>query len=206
MLPVMSRPRSLQQRQGNGGLGSRSGCVEWNLRGRHVASLDSEELAVARRLRGFDVGDIVYFGRRRKTEAEKTLNAQKVSLDELLVAADIVIVTCALTEDTTHILDSNAFKKMKPTAIVVNTARGGCIDQNALVDALTSQRIAAAGLDVTTPEPLPILHPLFKLDNCVITPHIGSATSDCRRAMAMLAVNNMLASLTGKEMPARVNV
>eukprot|EP00055_Hartaetosiga_balthica_P000394 m.136444 g.136444 ORF g.136444 m.136444 type:complete len:329 (-) comp10672_c0_seq1:138-1124(-) len=170
-----------------------------------IVGMGSIGYAVARRLHAFDVENILYFGRSQKLEAEEKIGAKKVAFEELLENSDIIVVTCALTPETKHLFNAEAFKKMKPNAILVNTARGGCVDQDALVEALQTGEIQAAGLDVTTPEPLPTDHPLFQLDNCIITPHIGSASVECRTVMSVLAVENALAGMTGSTMPAQVN-
>ena len=93
---------------------------------------------------------------------------------------------------------------MKPTAILVNIARGGVVDADALTEALTARTIYAAALDVTSPEPLPRDHPLLRLDNVTITPHLGSATEQTRRRMAEMSVENLLAGLSGRTLPFRV--
>jgi phosphoglycerate dehydrogenase-like enzyme len=94
---------------------------------------------------------------------------------------------------------------MKPSSILINAARGPLVDTSALLDALQNHRIAAAALDVTDPEPLPPTHPLYRLSNCLIVPHIGSATQQTRRKMAELACENLLAGLEGERLPNCVN-
>lgn len=160
-------------------------------------------LSVARKLLAFDAARILYTGRSKKKEGDE-IGAQFVDLDTLLKESDFVVVTCALTPETTNVFTAEKFALMKPTAIFVNTARGAVVDQDALVDALKNKVIAAAGLDVMTPEPLPVDHPLTKLDNCVLIPHIGSGTNESRRDMSILTANNILAALDGKPMPAEM--
>lgn len=126
-----------------------------------------------------------------------------VNLDDLLSTADFVSVHVPLSAETTHLIDKNALAKMKPNAILVNTARGPVVDQDALVAALSDGTIWAAGLDVTTPEPLPASHPLVQMPNCVVLPHIGSATITARDAMSSLAARNLIAVLRG-EMPEHI--
>lgn len=126
-----------------------------------------------------------------------------VNLDDLLSTADFVSVHVPLSAETTHLINKNALAKMKPNAILVNTARGPVVDQDALVAALSDGTIWAAGLDVTTPEPLPASHPLVNLPNCVVLPHIGSATITARDAMSSLAARNLIAVLRG-EMPEHI--
>ncbi len=128
-----------------------------------------------------------------------------VSRDELLASADYISVHVPLSAETYHLIDEDAFGMMKPNAILVNTSRGPVVDQDALVAALQNGTIWAAGLDVTTPEPLPMEHPLHKIPNCVILPHIGSATITARDAMSSLAARNIIAVLNGEMPPHIVN-
>ena len=124
--------------------------------------------------------------------------------DDLYAAlerADFVSVHTPLTPETHHLIDADALARMKPTAILVNTARGPIVDQGALATALHEGRLGGAGLDVTDPEPLPRDHPLFAAPNLLVVPHIGSATTTARAAMADRAVDNLLAALAGKPMP-----
>ncbi len=121
-----------------------------------------------------------------------------VELDALLNDADFISIHVPLTDDTTHLIDAAALSKMKPSAVLVNTARGPVVDQDALVEALNNGTIWAAGLDVTTPEPLAADHPFVTMQNCVVLPHIGSATITARDAMSTLAARNLIAVLTGK--------
>jgi glyoxylate reductase len=114
-------------------------------------------------------------------------------------------VHVALTATTRNMLDEAAIARMKPGAILVNTARGGIVDEQALARALSDGRLFSAGLDVFASEPLPQDHPLLALDNVVLAPHIGSATQRTRQRMAALAVENMLAAVRGKRMPHCVN-
>ena len=118
-----------------------------------------------------------------------------------LPRADVVSLHAPLTEQTRHLIDADALARMKPTATLVNTARGGIVDTNALRDALVSGAIAAAALDVTDPEPLPPAHPLFEAPNLLVVPHIGSATHRARERMAEMAVDNVLAGLAGEDLP-----
>lgn len=156
--------------------------------------------AVAKRATGFDM-EILYYNRSRKPEAESELGAISVSLPELLQRSDIVSLHVPLNEDTQGMIGEKELGLMKPNAILVNTARGAVIDTSALVEALQSGQIGYAGLDVTDPEPLPHTHPLYKLPNAVILPHIGSATRSARNNIALLAVENLIAGLQGKPLP-----
>lgn len=149
--------------------------------------------AVARRARALGM-DIAYTGRRRVGDADATF----LPLDELLATADIVSLHCPLTEETRHLIDAAALAHMKPTAYLINTARGPVVDEAALADALRAGAIAGAGLDVFEHEPS--VHPgLLDLDTVVLIPHLGSATVETRTAMAELAARNVAAVLAGGE-------
>ncbi len=119
--------------------------------------------------------------------------------------SDFVSLHVPLTLDTRRMIDAQALAKMKPTAILINTARGGIVDQGALKQALEEGTIAGAALDVTDPEPLPPDDPLLGAPNLIVTPHIGSATHTARERMAELAVDNLLAGLEGQPMPHQAN-
>jgi glyoxylate reductase len=145
--------------------------------------------AVARRATGFGM-DVVYSSR-----------SSGLPVDELLERADVVSLHTPLTPDTRHLIDEKALARMKPTALLVNTARGGIVDQDALREALIDGRIGGAALDVTDPEPLPGDHPLLDAPNLLVVPHLGSATRRTRARMAEMAVENLLAALDGRPMP-----
>jgi glyoxylate reductase len=153
--------------------------------------------AVARRAAGFGMR-ILYYSRSRKPQAEKELGATYADLDLLLRESDFVTVHAALTDETRGLIGARELGLMKPTAVLVNTARGPLVDQEALYDALRSGGIAYAALDVTDPEPLQADSPLLTLDNVVITPHIASASVATRGEMARLAAENLLACLRGE--------
>jgi len=123
-----------------------------------------------------------------------------VTFDDLLSQSDFIISCCSLNSTTEQIFDQNAFKKMKKTCIFINIARGGVVNQEDLYQALKNGEIGGAGLDVTTPEPLPLDHPLLSISNCVVTPHIGSATFQTREAMSVLAAKNLVLSLENQQM------
>uniref|UniRef100_A0A2A4JFD3 Glyoxylate reductase/hydroxypyruvate reductase n=1 Tax=Heliothis virescens TaxID=7102 RepID=A0A2A4JFD3_HELVI len=159
--------------------------------------------AVARRVKAFNTNKILYFNRSERPEAQET-GAIKVSFDDLLSQSDFIICCAALVPETKEIFNKAAFEKMKKTAIFVNTSRGGTVDQDALIEALKNNTIRAAGLDVTTPEPLPLDNPLLKLPNCVVLPHIGSAAIETRDTMSELTAENILAGLKGSGMPAEL--
>jgi glyoxylate reductase len=152
---------------------------------------------VAKRARGFDM-NVVYHNRKRKPEAEERLGVRFVSKDELLANADYVALIVPLTSETRGLIGMRELKKMKPTAALINIARGPVVDTTALTEALTKKVIRIAALDVTDPEPLPRDHPMLKLDNVIITPHLGSATEETRRRMAEMSVENLLLGLAGK--------
>ena len=159
---------------------------------------------VARRANGFGM-TVLYHNRNRNDEAEIALGARYATKDELLATADFVVLTVPLTPETRGFIGRAELARMKPTATLVNVARGAVVDKDALAEALAAKRIFAAALDVTDPEPLPRNHPLLTLDNVIITPHLGSATEETRRRMAELSVANLFAGLDGKPLPHRVH-
>jgi len=130
-----------------------------------------------------------------------TARRSGIPLPELLERSDVVSLHVPLTPDTRHLIDADALARMKPTAILVNTARGPIVDTEALRRALHDGAIAGAALDVTDPEPLPADHPLLAAPNLLVVPHIGSATHGARARMAAIAVDNLLAGLAGEPMP-----
>ncbi|QAY65749.1 2-hydroxyacid dehydrogenase [Paenibacillus protaetiae] len=155
--------------------------------------------AVARRGKlGFGM-DVIYHNRSRSGLAEEQLGAVYKPLNELLQEADFIVLMTPLTPETRGMLGAAEFALMKQTAVFVNASRGQTIDEQALVDALEQRKLYAAGLDVFELEPLPAGHPLTKLDNVVLLPHIGSATEATRLDMAMLAAGNLIDALYGKE-------
>jgi glyoxylate reductase len=158
---------------------------------------------VARRALGFEM-TVLYHNRRPRPEVEHALPVRYVSFDRLLNESDYVILTVPLTDATRGLIDAAALAKMKPTATLINIARGPVVVTTALLDALKTGRIASAALDVTDPEPLPRDHELLKLSNVVITPHLGSASVQTRQKMAELSVANLLAGLRGTGLPSPV--
>jgi glyoxylate reductase len=149
--------------------------------------------AVARRAEGFEM-TVLHTGAHGG-----------IPLEELLERSDFVSIHCPLTNETRHLIDAAALERMRPTAILINTARGPIVDQAALVTALGEGRIAGAALDVTDPEPLPAGDPLLTAPNIIVAPHIGSATHSARERMAQLAVENLIAALDGLPMPHAVS-
>jgi glyoxylate reductase len=158
---------------------------------------------VARRAGGFGMR-VLYHNRRQNSEAERVLGVQYRLFADLLAEADYVMLCCPLTDATCGLINCDALARMKPTAILVNIARGPVVDTAALTEALRERRIYAAALDVTDPEPLPRDHPLLALDNVVIAPHLGSATEQTRRRMAEVSVENLLLGLAGQPLKHRV--
>ncbi len=152
---------------------------------------------VARIARGFDM-KVIYYDVRRKPDLELLLGVEYKPLDELLKEADIVSIHVPLTKETYHMIGERELKLMKPTAYLINTARGPVVDTKALVKALKEGWIRGAALDVFEQEPLPPDHELCKLKNVVLAPHIGSATYEARKAMADMAVDNLILVLKGK--------
>jgi lactate dehydrogenase-like 2-hydroxyacid dehydrogenase len=160
--------------------------------------------AIARRGLGFGMR-VLYAGRRRRPEAEAELGVMFRAFDDLLAESDHVVVATPLTAETAHLIDRAALARMKPSATLVNISRGGTVDSVALLEALRAGEIAAAGLDVTDPEPIPADHPLVGLPNCFIVPHLGSSSRDTREAMAELAAVNLLAGLRDERLSACAN-
>ena len=153
--------------------------------------------AIAKRAQGFDM-KVIYHNRKRvAADIEQRLNAVYATMDELLAKSDFIILQMPYSPETHHLIGDAALAKMKPSAILINSTRGGVVDDAALVRALERGTIRAAGLDVFENEPK--LNPAFlKLRNVVLAPHIGSSTEATRRAMAMTAAKNLVAVLTGK--------
>jgi len=151
--------------------------------------------AVARRGRGFGMA-VVYHNRRRAPQVEAELGARYVELDELFATADVISLHAPLNDESRHVIDAGALARMKPSAVLVNTARGPLVDEAALVEALATGTIAAAGLDVYEREP-ELAAGLRDLEQVVLLPHIGSATTEARGAMAELCCRNILAVLAG---------
>ena len=153
--------------------------------------------AVARRLVGFGCR-ILYSGPREKPKEAAEVGAEYVSFDELLGRSDFVVPLCPLLPSTTRMFGAAQFERMKRDAVFINAARGAIVDHQALLTALQSGTIAAAGLDVTDPEPLPVGHPLCALGNCVILPHVGVSTCGCIEKMFMTAALNLVHAFSGQ--------
>jgi glyoxylate reductase len=160
--------------------------------------------AMARRARGFGMRVIYHDVYRPPQEVEEELGAEYRDLEDLLAEADFVTLHTNLTPETRHLINAERLRRMKRTAVLVNTSRGPVIDEAALAEALRSGEIFAAGLDVFENEPE--VHPgLLELENAVVIPHLGSATVETRDAMGMLAVDNLLAALEGRRPPTLLN-
>lgn len=152
--------------------------------------------AVARRAGGFEM-EVIY-----TSPSEEPVAAERVDLDELLERSDHVVVCARLDDSTRGLISTAELARMKPSAYLVNIARGPVVDTAALVAALEAGEIAGVALDVTDPEPLPADHPLLGFDNCLVVPHIASASVRTRREMSAMAVENLVSGLRGEPMPA----
>jgi lactate dehydrogenase-like 2-hydroxyacid dehydrogenase len=160
--------------------------------------------AVARRAQGFGM-KILYHDLQRLPDAvTEPFGATYLPLEELLAQSDLVSLHVNLSEVTRHLINATTLAWMKPTAVLVNTSRGPVVDQRALADALRDGVIWAAALDVTDPEPIPMDDPLVGLDNCLIVPHIASASRATRGKMAAMAAANLLAGVRGEPLPTPV--
>ncbi|GAB4335044.1 MAG: D-glycerate dehydrogenase [Calditrichia bacterium] len=177
----------------------------YDLKGRTLGIAGAGRIGTAMALRsvGWEM-PVVYYSRRPNEVLEKKLRARRVSKEELIKESDILSLHLPLTPETHHFIAGKEFSEMKPGAILINTARGPVIDENALVRALKNGPLAAAGLDVFEEEPK--VHPeLLTLKNVVLAPHIGSATYQTRDAMARIAAENLLAELQGRQAEFTVN-
>ncbi len=160
--------------------------------------------AVARRARGFDMR--VLYHDTSAVDVDPAWGVTGVDMDTLLAESDFISLHVPLTGETYHLIGADELGKCKPTAVLVNTSRGGVVDAAALYRALRDGGIAYAALDVTEPEPLPADHPLLSLPNCIVTPHIASASVVTRTRMAVIAAENLLAGLRGEPLPHPVQV
>ena len=158
---------------------------------------------IARRALGFDMR-VLYHNRNPRQDLPPEADVTYVDFDTLLTESDYVVLSLPLKAETEKLIGEQQLRQMKSTAILVNVARGGVVDTDALTAALQKGEIYAAGLDVTDPEPLPRDHPLLQLDNVTIAPHLGSATEQTRQRMAEISVENLWAGLAGKELLHRV--
>jgi glyoxylate reductase len=159
---------------------------------------------MAKRASGFGMR-VLYYDVNRRADLEASLGVTYAEMDTLLRESDFVSIHTDLNASTRHLMNAVAFAKMKRTAYVINTARGPIVDPQALYDALKSGKIAGAALDVTEPEPLPMDSPLLTLPNCLIVPHIASASVATRAKMAQMAAANVVAGVRGDRLPTCVN-
>ncbi|CAI6361185.1 unnamed protein product [Macrosiphum euphorbiae] len=159
--------------------------------------------SIAKKLKAFEISQLLYTSRTEKP-AVNALGGKFVTIDELVEQSDFIILSIALNEDTKFIINKERIAKMKSHAVLVNIGRGGLIDQDALIEALQENRIGGAGLDVMTPEPLPLDSPLMKMDNVVLLPHIGSASIETRTEIAILTAKNIIAVLDNTAMSTEV--
>ncbi len=144
--------------------------------------------------------EIFYYSRTDKVQFEYQVGAKKLSLDELLKTVDVVSLHCPLTDETKNLLNDRTFSLLRDDVMIINTARGEVIDQKALLKFLKNNSRAKAGLDVTTPEPLSPQHELFNVKNCLILPHIGSATYEARSEMSQIVCNSLLKFFNNEEL------
>ncbi len=174
----------------------------WDISGKTLGFLGLGRIGreAAKRAQGFDVR-MIYRDIVPKPELERLYGVKPVGFEELLRTSDILSIHVPLLPSTRHIIGRKELAMMKPTAIIINTSRGPVIDQDALTEALKTRRIAGAALDVFEEEPIPLTHPLLKLDNLVVTPHIASATRETRRRMAERCAESVRALLEGKRPP-----
>jgi lactate dehydrogenase-like 2-hydroxyacid dehydrogenase len=156
---------------------------------------------LARRAQGFGMRTLYYSRTQAPPEVEAQLGATFTPFETLLAESDFVSLHTALTEQTRHLIDAPALARMKPGAILINTSRGGVVDQAALAEALRSGRLFGAGLDVTDPEPMRAQDPLLALPNCLVVPHVASASERTRERMAHKAAANLVAGLGGTPLP-----
>jgi lactate dehydrogenase-like 2-hydroxyacid dehydrogenase len=160
---------------------------------------------LAKRAAGFGMRVLYHDVQPADPEEERALNATRVELDRLLAESDFVSLHVNLTDETRHLIDAGALRRMKPTAVLVNTSRGPVVDQAALYGALRDGGIFAAALDVTDPEPMRADDPLLSLENCLVVPHVASGSRVTRGKMAAMAAANLLAGLRGERLPTPIN-
>jgi lactate dehydrogenase-like 2-hydroxyacid dehydrogenase len=161
--------------------------------------------SVARRASGFNM-KVIYHDPYGDEETASAVGAEaRVNLDDLFDEADFVSLHVPLSDETHHLMDAEALGKMKSTSVLINTSRGPVVDPDALYDALAEGQLAYAALDVTDPEPLPADHKLLTLPNCLVVPHVASASWATRTRMAVMAAENLLAGLRGERLPNCVN-
>ncbi|PCJ97126.1 MAG: D-glycerate dehydrogenase [Flavobacteriaceae bacterium] len=170
-----------------------------------IFGLGTIGLEFAKRCKGAYNMEVIYCNRTPNTKAEKELNAKKVSFNELLERSDVLSLHCALTEETNNKFDATTFKKMKSSALFINTSRGGVHNETDLINALNEKEIWGAGLDVTNPEPMHKNNPLLQMENVSVLPHIGSTTVEARDRMSVYAAQNLIAFYKGENIPYQIS-
>ena len=179
--------------------------IEFNNKTLGIFGLGRIGMAMARRCKGAYNMNILYCNRNANPDAEKSYGATRVSFDELLEQSDVISVHSIMSKETREIFDKNAFGKMRPASIFINTARGGIHNEQDLIDALKKGSIWGAGLDVTNPEPMNPDNPLLEMENVCILPHIGSATIEARNEMSRMAAENIISYYKNDTVPNIVN-
>ena len=189
-------------REGRWTTWSPTGWLGADLKGATLGIIGAGKIgqAVAERAQGFGL-KLIYTDPDRQPEFERRLDVMFSPLPDLLRESDFISLHVPLTPQTRNLINADTLRLMKPTAVLVNTSRGPVVETDALLHALKEGWLATAALDVTDPEPLPPEHPLFSLPNCLVVPHIGSATYNTRRKMALTACENLLAGLEGRRLP-----
>ena len=179
--------------------------IELNNKTLGIFGLGRIGLAMARRCKGAYNMNIIYCNRKVNPDAEKLYGAKQVAFDELLQQSDVLSVHSVFSKETKEIFNKVAFSKMKPSSIFINTARGGIHNEQDLIDALNSDTIWGAGLDVTNPEPMKKDNPLLEMENVCVLPHIGSATIEARNEMSRMAAENIVQFYKNDFIPNLVN-
>lgn len=179
--------------------------IELNGKTLGIYGLGRIGLELAKKAIGAYNMNIIYYNRHRNIEAEKIVNAQYVNFDDLLTQSDVISLHTNLSPETQYRFNKDSFKRMKNSAILINTARGKVVQEQDLIEALNAGDIWGAGLDVTDPEPMLASNPLLQMPNVCILPHIGSATVETRTQMVIMAANNLLAAAHGNHMMQIVN-
>ena len=179
--------------------------IELNNKTLGIFGLGRIGMAMARRCKGAYNMNIIYCNRKANHDAERLYQAKQVSFDELLQQSDVISVHSVMSKETKEIFNKDAFSKMKPASIFINTARGGIHNEKDLTDALNRGTIRGAGLDVTNPEPMKPDNPLLEMENVCILPHIGSATIEARNEMSRMAAENIISYYKNNTVPNIVN-
>jgi glyoxylate reductase len=179
--------------------------IEFNNKTLGIFGLGRIGMAMTRRCKGAYSMNIIYCNRKVNPDAEKLYGAKQVSFDELLRQSDVISVHSVMSKETKEIFNKDAFNKMKPGSIFINTARGGIHNEKDLIEALKKGTIRGAGLDVTNPEPMKPDNPLLEMENVCILPHIGSATIEARNEMSRMAAENIISYYKNNTVPNIVN-